>query len=288
MIRNWLRLLYERRISVPLDAEGLMLDVGCGDKPHWRADILVDKFLDDTHAGQRNTGGSVKASAPLFESPLESLPFKDKAFDFVYCSHVLEHVLDPAAAVSELLRVGKCGYIEVPYAGIQKMYDQETHLWYCDRQGDTLTFVAKDSIAFDKDIECFLNSGPLQPIAFILGFYPQSAMIRLSWSERTPIAIRVVGTANTKLLEQGGKQKPARLRLWPIVRKALRMIFFWKVRREPITFNSITKPQYHRRPDELLTTKIYRSDTFVGERRPSIFGEEEYIGPAIRSASSSH
>ncbi|UCE39033.1 MAG: methyltransferase domain-containing protein, partial [Thermoplasmata archaeon] len=45
---------------------------------------------------------------------IENLPFKDKEFDFVYCSHVLEHVVNPEKACNELMRVAKRGYIETP------------------------------------------------------------------------------------------------------------------------------------------------------------------------------
>ena len=42
------------------------------------------------------------------------LPFEDKEFDFVFASHILEHVSDPMGFISEMVRVGKKGYIEVP------------------------------------------------------------------------------------------------------------------------------------------------------------------------------
>jgi SAM-dependent methyltransferase len=42
------------------------------------------------------------------------LPFANRAFDFVYASHVLEHVVDPVQACREIMRVGAAGYIETP------------------------------------------------------------------------------------------------------------------------------------------------------------------------------
>ena len=84
MIVQWLKLLYARRVAVPIGADDLMLDVGSGDKPHWRADVLVDKFVGDSHYKQRNTRGAVLPLQPHFESQLERLPFDDKVFDYVY------------------------------------------------------------------------------------------------------------------------------------------------------------------------------------------------------------
>ena len=259
MIIKWLHLFYERRIAVPIDANALMLDVGCGEKPHWRADVLVDKFLDASHGKQRNTGGDVKALAPLFESPLESLPFRDKAFDYVYCSHVLEHVTDPKAAIAELMRVGKRGYIEVPFVGIQKIYDQETHLWYCDRQENAITFNAKERFTYDRDIERFLDLGPLKPFAFLMNFYPEAAMMRLYWSEESPIIANVNGSPNLALaIPNAEANGSGGSRIWDSIRKTLRFMFFWKVRREPITFNSVVKPEYRKPVDEVLRPDVYR------------------------------
>ena len=46
---------------------------------------------------------------------LPSLPFRDKEFDVVTCTHVLEHVLDPAASVKELIRIArKTLFVVVP------------------------------------------------------------------------------------------------------------------------------------------------------------------------------
>ena len=46
--------------------------------------------------------------------PDQKLPFKDKEFDYVICAHVIEHVNDPIMFKSEIERIGKAGYIELP------------------------------------------------------------------------------------------------------------------------------------------------------------------------------
>lgn len=262
MIFSWLKSFYLRRIAVPIGPDALMLDVGCGDKPHWRADVLVDKFLDARHAKQRNRGGDVTAIEPLFEAPLEDLPFRDDAFDFAYCSHVLEHVADPVRAISELVRVAKTGYIEVPFVGIQKVYDQETHLWFCDCQDGVLTFTAKHEAVFDADIERFLRKGPLKPIAFAMNFYPDAAMIRATWKPGTTLAVKATGVPNLSLSEpaeadEADNLRPPRLRPWQTIRNILRWLFRSKLRRSVVTFNTIVKPEYALPADESLSRKIY-------------------------------
>ena len=44
----------------------------------------------------------------------KDLPFKDNQFDFVYASHVIEHVDDVSYFIKELQRISKQGYIELP------------------------------------------------------------------------------------------------------------------------------------------------------------------------------
>jgi ubiquinone/menaquinone biosynthesis C-methylase UbiE len=59
------------------------------------------------------------------------MPFADNSFDFVCCSHVLEHVSDPERACSELMRVARRGYIEVPAPGKDMLFAWagEMHRW---------------------------------------------------------------------------------------------------------------------------------------------------------------
>jgi hypothetical protein len=44
----------------------------------------------------------------------KELPFKVNQFDFVYASHVIEHVEDVSYFIKELQRISKQGYIELP------------------------------------------------------------------------------------------------------------------------------------------------------------------------------
>ena len=49
------------------------------------------------------------------ESMIETLPFADRAFDTVVCTHVIEHILDYRAAIAELRRItGRRLIIVVP------------------------------------------------------------------------------------------------------------------------------------------------------------------------------
>ncbi|OIO72231.1 MAG: hypothetical protein CO186_01740 [Zetaproteobacteria bacterium CG_4_9_14_3_um_filter_49_83] len=92
-------------------ANELVLDIGSGGWPFKRANHLADKFPDQTTHRVENM---VRDERPFFEVDLEYLHFDDQTYDFVFCSHVLEHLDNPGQAMRELMRVGLRGYIEVP------------------------------------------------------------------------------------------------------------------------------------------------------------------------------
>lgn len=100
-----------------------ILDIGCGSGRHiceaFRlegvtavgadvnfADMIEARGKLNFHEKVGEHGGGVWA---LSASDVNDLPFKDKSFDLVICSEVLEHIPDHQAAVSEIMRVLKPG-----------------------------------------------------------------------------------------------------------------------------------------------------------------------------------
>ncbi len=130
---------WKRKIQpgVGIKKSAKVLDLGSGDKPFWRADVLVDRL--DSNDDQRASFGGVKKSGKEFvDADAENLPFEDETFDFVYCSHLLEHVENPGKVISEILRVTKSGgggYMEVPNLMNETTMPHPTHLWMCG-EGD--------------------------------------------------------------------------------------------------------------------------------------------------------
>ena len=62
----------------------------------------------------------------------KKLPFKDKEFDFVISSHVIEHVEDFEFFIKELERISSKGYIELPSRlGDNLVFENKTdHKWW--------------------------------------------------------------------------------------------------------------------------------------------------------------
>ena len=106
-----------------------VLEIGSGHNPKPRANVLCDKFIED----DEQRGGGIIADRPLVEADGQYLPFADSAFDYVICSHVLEHVEKPALLLAELMRVAKRGYIETPSEIAERIYGWPYHHWVVNK-----------------------------------------------------------------------------------------------------------------------------------------------------------
>lgn len=90
--------------KMPKEIGGSVLDVGAGNG------YLLERIAA-IKTWSRVAGVDVAPSEKrqgkfeVFTGALPNLPFKDKEFNVVTCTHVMEHLLDPAASAKELLRI---------------------------------------------------------------------------------------------------------------------------------------------------------------------------------------
>ncbi len=114
------------------------------------------------------------------------LPFSDKEYDFVFASHILEHVTDPVKFCSELCRVGKRGYIEVPTPLIDNLVsggDQSPlgHKWWLffDDVYKQVIFRPKREIVH-RTIE-------IPELNMLYPFFRESFVLELYWDDNIDI-----------------------------------------------------------------------------------------------------
>jgi len=70
------------------------------------------------------------STGPDVCSDVLALPFRDRTFNVVYASHLLEHVSNPLAALTELKRVArKAVVVKVPNARYRNADESEEHLF---------------------------------------------------------------------------------------------------------------------------------------------------------------
>lgn len=135
-------LFHARKLHLHIDKSALVLDIGSGNRPHPRADVLCDMFIEDgTH---RQGKGIVKDERLMVQADICNLPFKDKAFGYAIASHVLEHIEDVQKATNELTRVAHSGYIETPSPLGELIFNRCEHKWLVEPKGGGLLFTSKE------------------------------------------------------------------------------------------------------------------------------------------------
>ena len=99
-----------------------ILDIGCGYRAHPKASIIADIQDFSNYYKERKF---VKING-------KNLPFRDKEFDFVIASHVIEHVEDFEFFIKELERISSKGYIELPTRlGDNLVFENKNdHIWW--------------------------------------------------------------------------------------------------------------------------------------------------------------
>src|ERR1700730_127103 len=117
-----------------------VLEVGPGSTPHPFSQFFLEKCFPESQAvGQRGGLPPIEFHKPITYFDGGRFPFEDKEFDYVICSHVLEHVPDVDLFVGELTRVASRGYLEFPTIHYEYLYNFDEHLnLLCYRDGEVL------------------------------------------------------------------------------------------------------------------------------------------------------
>lgn len=165
-----------RRLHCPVDKDALVLEVGSGGNPYFRSNVLLDAFVDTRERHYEK----LVTDRPTVLGFVESLPFKDDSFDFVIASNVLEHSWEPEKFISELQRVAKAGYIEVPDAFFERLTCYRDHKLEITDKDDTLQIRKKSNYIHDKEMrDLFTNKvspifpeiNKLDPFRFAVTYY---------------------------------------------------------------------------------------------------------------------
>lgn len=130
----------------------IVIDIGSGDKPFWRGDVFYDD-LSQSDSQRISTSQAIHDLGLFVNGIVEKTPFKDKAFDFSFCAHLLEHIENPELAIKEITRISKKGYIEVPNGLHESIAPYRSHLWFVYLNGKKLIFVRKSKKMSDILIE---------------------------------------------------------------------------------------------------------------------------------------
>ena len=147
-----------------------ILDIGCGYKAHKNATVIAD--IKDFSNFYKN-----KKFVQINE---KKLPFKDKEFDFVIASHVIEHVDDFEFFIKELERISSKGYIELPTRlGDNLVFEnRDDHIWWFCYDDTTNKLVASKK---NQLIDPFITVSMAKLFEEI---FRESLVIELAWEEK--------------------------------------------------------------------------------------------------------
>jgi Methyltransferase domain len=183
-----------------LGPDDVVLDIGAWGRPLTRADWVMDLMPYETR-------GLYGRDGPLPERfteetwiqrdicDREAYPFRDGELDFVICSHTLEDVRDPVWVCSEMERIAKAGYIEVPSRLEEQTYGFQGpwvgwghHHWLVDVVDGRIEFVFKHHVIHGRTTDHF-------PARFHEQLTPEQRVQTLWWEGSFEYGERVFTSA---------------------------------------------------------------------------------------------
>jgi ubiquinone/menaquinone biosynthesis C-methylase UbiE len=147
-----------------------ILDVGCGYRPNPHATTIAD--IQDFSKLYKE-----KNFVRLVE---KKLPFKDKEFDFVIASHVIEHVEDFEFFIHELERISSRGYIELPTRlGDNLVFENKhDHIWWFKYDDDINKLIASKK---NQLVDPFIT---VSTAKYFEEVFRESLVMEVEWDEK--------------------------------------------------------------------------------------------------------
>lgn len=183
-----------------------VLDIGCGYTAHERANCVAD--VQDFSKFYLNKKNFIRIEN-------KTLPFKDKEFDFVIASHVIEHVEDFGYFISELERISNQGYVELPTRlGDNLIFENTTdHIWWFTFDDSTKKLLATKK---EQTLEPFLSVATGRKLT---ESFRESFVIELIWKDKIDFSL------DSSINNQGKKKISFLSIIKKYFSKRLRMIF---------------------------------------------------------------
>ncbi len=204
-------------VSLSILPSDLVLEVGSGDDPFPESHVLVDRYFSDNK--EREAGLPLIVDRPLVIADACFLPFKNRSFDYVIASHILEHVNNPKIFISELTRVAKRGYIETPSAPRERVFNWSFHRWYVEVKNNALYLTKKTKKSniyvhnilspFDFELLTFLEGSKLLNCCFewekkvdfrIRNIESKDFLISLDWQLKKMLESETIEKINLYIL----------------------------------------------------------------------------------------
>jgi SAM-dependent methyltransferase len=132
-----------------------VLEVGPGASPHPMSNVFLEKkyATEKELIAQSGHVGILITDKPVHFYDGGVFPFENDAFDYVICSHVLEHVPDIPFFLSEIFRVSKMGYFEFPTIYYDYIFNIPEHLNILKFSEKKIFYASKQELGFGHQAE---------------------------------------------------------------------------------------------------------------------------------------
>jgi len=144
-------LFFPSRIT-RIERGALVLEIGPGTQPHPRANVFLELQYAHEEEFIRQTGGALgvkpRNNVVLYNG--ERFPFSNGAFDYVICSHVIEHVGNVEYFLEEMFRVARAGYLEYPTVLYEYLYNFNVHQNLLLMKSDALAYMPKGDVSLSE------------------------------------------------------------------------------------------------------------------------------------------
>ena len=153
--------------QLKLNPDWKILDIGCGYTAHEKATVICD--IQDLSHFYKNK--------KFIRLENKALPFKDKEFDFVIASHVIEHVEDVEYFIRELQRISSKGYIELPTILEDNLVfeNKNDHLWHMEFNDIENELLVSKKVQFLEPVLTVSSSKRF------VKYFRQSLVLELFW-----------------------------------------------------------------------------------------------------------
>lgn len=130
----------------------LVLEIGPGADPYERSDVLLEKKFssEEDYAAQFGHTQKLVTNKKIVFYEGDIFPFKDKEFDYVICSHVLEHVENVELFLKEIFRVAKKGYFEYPLMYYEYLYNFNVHINLLKYHNGCMNYLVKSKTTLNE------------------------------------------------------------------------------------------------------------------------------------------
>lgn len=129
-----------------------VLEIGPGATPYSRSDVFLELKYEtqEERIAQSGHVGILETEKEVVFYDGSKFPFRDNEFDYVICSHVLEHVDDADIFLSEIQRVANKGYLEFPTIYYDYIYNFPEHKLFLLERDGVINWMTKEESGLNK------------------------------------------------------------------------------------------------------------------------------------------